>query len=209
MALCYRDRVARCAAGDVIVGAIATEIEPGLARWIEAQPVFFVATAPRADSGHINLSPKGADTLRVIGPRHLVYLDMPGSGAETVAHLRENGRIVLMLCAFSGAPKILRLHGQGRPVFPGDAEFAGLQMRFPVQPAVRCLIVVEVKRVADSCGFAVPLLEKKADRTELAEWVAGSTDERLREYGVRKNQRSIDDLAALTPAESRQVIINR
>src|SRR2546423_14334847 len=128
-------------------------LSPDLAQWWRAQPVFFVATAPAGDGGHVSLSPKGYDTLRVLGPQRVAYLDLTGSGVETIAHLRENGRITLMACAFTGPPRILRLYGKGRAVEPGDEEEWGrLVGLFPEHPRVRSVVLVELERVADSCG---------------------------------------------------------
>ena len=124
-------------------------IDDGLARLISAQRLFFVATAPLDPGGHLNLSPKGLESFRVIDPHTVAYLDLTGSGVETIAHLRENGRIVLMFCTFEGPPKVLRLYGQGEPIEPGDPRFAGLQSRFPEQPGMRAIIVVALDRIAE------------------------------------------------------------
>src|SRR5687767_2323749 len=144
------------------MGKVYAEIDAALQDFIRAQHVFFVATAPLSAAAHINLSPKGLDTLRVLGPRTVVYLDYVGSGAETIAHLRENGRIVVMLCAFQGPPRIVRLHGRGEIVAPGDPRFDELAAGFDAGPehpeARRSVIVVEVSRIADSCGYGVPLM---------------------------------------------------
>ena len=134
-------------------------IDPELQSFIGRQHVFLVGTAPTAVDGHLNLSPKGLDTFRILGTRTVAYLDLTGSGIETVAHLRENGRITIMFCAFEGRPLILRLQGRGRVVEPGDADWDGLFARFAEYPGVRSVIVVEVERVSSSCGFAVPLYE--------------------------------------------------
>src|SRR5262245_27388413 len=131
------------------MGKVHAEIDERLADFIRAQHVFFVATAPSGSAGHINLSPKGLDALRILDPRRVAYLDYPGSGIETVAHLRENGRIVLMLCAFSGSPNILRLHGKGRVLEPGDSDFETLLHQFSPKLAVRSIIVIEVERISD------------------------------------------------------------
>src|SRR5881398_424588 len=135
------------------MGKVYEAIDEKLSAWIRRQPLFFVATAPSGDSGHLNLSPKGPiETLRVLGPRRVAYLDLVGSGAETIAHLRENGRIVIMLCAFAGPPRILRLHGRGRVVEPGDPEFEELAGGFELPatttagPARRSVVVVDVER---------------------------------------------------------------
>src|SRR4051795_12357558 len=137
-------------------------IDDKLRDWLLGQPVFFVGTAPLAGSGHVNVSPKGmAGTFAVLGPRQVGYLDYFGSGIETVAHLRENGRIVIMCCAFAGAPKIVRLHGTGRVIRPGEPAFADLRGQFAKERdhGLRSIVVVELDRIADSCGFSVPLLD--------------------------------------------------
>lgn len=168
-----------------------------LRTFIEAQHVFFVATAPLSADGHVNLSPKGLDTLRVIDERTVAYLDLTGSGAETAAHLRENGRITLMFCAFEGPPNIVRLHGRGRYLIPGVAEFDGLARRFPPRPGARGVVVVDVGRVSDSCGYAVPLMAYESDRDVLDSWTNNRGPEELARYRAEKNATSIDGLPAL------------
>ena len=182
-------------------------IDERLRGWIARQPLYFVGTAPRADDGHVNVSPKGPiGTLQVLDERTLAYLDVVGSGAETIAHLRENGRIVVMLCAFEGPPRIVRLHGRGRVVPAGSEEFAALlaQGGFE-QPAAaearRSLIVVDVTRVSDSCGYGVPLLAYEGVRPHQDAWVAKRLrvggPEALEEYKAEKNSVSIDGLPAV------------
>ncbi len=170
------------------------EIGEVLQAFIKAQPVFFVATAPLDANGHVNLSPKGLDTFRILDAKTVAYLDIFGSGVETIAHLRENGRIILMFCSFQGAPKILRLHGRGRVVEPHEPEFAALQAHFPVYEGTRAIIVVEVTRVSDSCGYGVPLLRFEADRAELPAWCRKRGTEGLKIYRKEKNRQSIDGL---------------
>jgi Pyridoxamine 5'-phosphate oxidase len=160
--------------------------------------VFFVATAPLDPNGHVNLSPKGLDTFRILGAQTVAYLDIFGSGVETVAHLRENGRIVLMFCSFQGPPKILRLHGHGRVVEPHEPEFAGLQAHFPLYEGTRAIIVVELTRISDSCGFGVPLLKYEGDRTQLPAWCRKRGSEGLKVYRSEKNRQSIDGLPGVT-----------
>lgn len=173
-------------------------IDDRLAAWLAAQHVFFVATAPRADDGHLNLSPKGlAGTFAVLGPRTVAYLDLTGSGVETVAHLRENGRIVVMFCAFEGPPRIIRLHGRGEAVLPGDPRFPGLVAAFAGHPGIRSVVVVGVTRVADSCGYGVPRLRHQADRSALDEWAARKGPEGIAAYQAERNAASIDGLPAL------------
>ena len=170
------------------------EITPPLRQFIEAQSMFFVATAPLDANGHVNLSPKGLDTLRILSPKSVAYLDIFGSGVETIAHLRENGRIVLMFCAFQGAPKVLRLHGHGRVVEPHEPGFASLQAHFPVYVGTRAIIEVDVARISDSCGYGVPLLHFESQRRELPAWCQKRGTEGLEIYRQEKNRRSIDGL---------------
>jgi hypothetical protein len=145
-------------------------IDDKLRFWITKQPVFFVGTAPLGGDGHVNVSPKGmAGTFAILGTHRVAYLDYFGSGAETVAHLRENGRIVVMFCAFEGPPKIVRLHGRGRVVPPEHAEFATLREQFGKERTYgqRSIIVIDVDRIADSCGYSVPRMDFVADRNIL------------------------------------------
>ena len=183
------------------------DIDDHLQHWIAAQQMFFVATAPLAADGHVNVSPKGPiDTLRVLDPRTVAYLDMIGSGAETIAHVRENGRIVVMFCAFSGPPRILRLHGQGEVVVAADPRFEDLAERcefeMPAVPEARRAIVrVDVERVADACGYGVPLMTYEGLRPHSGAWAAkklrvGGPDA-LRDYQREKNGQSIDGLPAV------------
>src|SRR6202451_3607255 len=130
------------------MGKTRAALDDAATRFIQEQHVFFVASAPLDANGHVNLSPKGLDTFRILSPTTVAYLDFNGSGVETIAHLKENGRIVLMFCAFQGPPTILRLHGHGRAVEPHEDQFAKLAAHFPPQEAVRSIIVVEVTRVA-------------------------------------------------------------
>jgi hypothetical protein len=172
-------------------------IAPGLAEWWQAQPLFFVATAPRADDGHVNLSPKGHDTLRVLGPNRVAYLDLTGSGVETIAHLRENGRITLMACAFDGNPRISRLYGRGNVHELGTAEFETLAGHFPDLPGRRAIVDVAVDRVTTSCGYAVPLMDYVTDRERLLDWATAKGDDGIEQYWHTKNTASIDGLPGL------------
>src|SRR3954447_3566139 len=169
-------------------------IDAEVRAFIGRQHVYFVGTAPTAVDGHLNLSPKGLDTFRILGPGTVAYLDLTGSGIETVAHLRENGRITIMFCAFEGRPLIVRLQGRGRVVEPGDGDWDGLFARFAEYPGVRSVIVVEVERVSSSCGFAVPLYEYQGERKQLIEYAEKTGPEGLRKYRAQKNRRSIDGL---------------
>ncbi len=180
------------------MGKVHDALDERLVRFIERQHVFFVATAPLAGEGLINLSPKGLDCFRVLGPRSVAWLDLTGSGAETIAHLRENGRIVVMFCAFDGPPNILRLQGRGEVIEPHDAEFETLRGQFPKHPGTRSVIRVSVERVADSCGYAVPLLRFEGERSALLEWTERKSPEELAEYQQTKNTQSLDGLPALS-----------
>jgi hypothetical protein len=185
------------------VGKTYDQLDERLQGWIAAQHLFFVATAPSGPGGHVNLSPKGhADTFTILDERTVAYLDLTGSGAETIAHLRDNGRITLMFCAFSGPPRILRLHGQGRVVVPGDKRWADLAGRFPTRRGARAVVVVEIERIADSCGYAVPLYDDAGQRDLLGQWAAGKDDAALAAYRAQRNSTSIDDLPALPMAAS-------
>ena len=173
------------------------ELNDDLRGFIARQHVFFVATAPLGADGHVNLSPKGLDTFRVLGPTTVAYLDLTGSGVETIAHLRENGRLTVLFCAFEGRPRILRLYGRGRAIEPGDSNWPAVAERFPVMNGRRAVIVLEVDRIADSCGYAVPRYEYVSDRTQLNDWCEKKGPEAIEDYKARKNRTSIDGLPGL------------
>ena len=188
------------------MGKVFEQLEPKLVEWIGRQPLFFVGTAPLDPRGHMNISPKGPiDTLRVLDGRRIAYLDYVGSGAETIAHLNENGRVVVMLCAFAGPPRIVRLHGRGRVHQLGTPEFDALYARFEPgerAPASRSVVVVEIDRIADSCGYGVPLMRFESERPQQLDWI----DRKLRtgptaivEYMKERNSASLDGLPALDP----------
>ena len=179
------------------MGKVFEHIDTALEEFIRAQPMFFVATAPLDPEGHVNLSPKGLDSLRVLGPRALAYLDHVGSGAEIIAHLRENGRIVVMLCAFGGSPRIVRFHGRGDVLEPHDRGFDSLRTLFPPQPAGRAIVRISITRIADSCGYGVPLYEFVGHRSQLPAWAARKGEQGLAVYQQNQNQISIDGLPAL------------
>ena len=189
------------------MGKIYDGIDERWREWIAEQQLFFVGTAPLAADGHVNLSPKGPiGSLRVLDEHTVAYLDVVGSGAETIAHLKENGRIVIMLCAFEGPPKILRLHGRAEAIEPDDPRFDELLERYGFEdPAVpearRTIVQIDVERVADSCGYGVPLMSYEGERPHLERWTGkklrvGGADA-LREYERKKNAESIDGLPAL------------
>ena len=164
--------------------------------FIHNQPLFFVASAPLAGAGHVNLSPKGLDCLRVLSPMQLAYLDMTGSGNETSAHLHENGRITIMFCAFQGRPLILRLYGQGQVVLPNDPRWHEFASHFPTLPGTRQIVIVDMHRVQTSCGFGVPLMELIGQRDTLLRWAESKDDQQLQAYRAENNAMSIDGLVA-------------
>ena len=177
-------------------------IDEGLAQWLVAQPVFFVSTAPIDAEGLVNCSPKGnRDEFAVLGERTVAYLDQTGSGVETIAHVQENGRIVVMFCAFAGPPRIVRLHGVGRVVFTGTTEFVDLAGVFERSAwvGVRSIIVIEVNRIADSCGYGVPLMSFEEHRPTMDQWSARKGPDGIRHYWSEKNTVSIDGLSGILP----------
>jgi hypothetical protein len=176
-----------------------SSLDESLREFIEQQAMFFVATAP-SEGGRINLSPKGyQDTFAVLDDHTVAYLDLFGSGAETIAHLRDNGRITVMFCSFSRNSRILRLFGTGRAVRPDDVEFPGLAAHFGDQHAgTRAVIVIDVQRIADACGYAVPYYELVDERPVLDKAHAKATDAKWA-GAVERNRRSIDGLPALDP----------
>ncbi len=180
------------------MGKVHDRIDGALADWIARQHVFFVATAARSVEGTVNVSPKGSDgTLVITAPDRLAYLDLTGSGVETIAHVRENGRITLMWCAFEGPPRIVRVHGTGRVVTPDDADWDKLVGLFDPRPGQRAVIEITAGRISDSCGYAVPLMDFVAERTRLDEWAAARSDEQLAEYRATRNATSIDGLPGI------------
>jgi hypothetical protein len=180
------------------VGKTDDQLDMRFHGWIAAQHIFFVATAHQRPGGHVNLSPKGhADTFAVLDERIVAYLDLTGSGAETAAHLRDGGRITLMFCAFSGPPRILRLYGQGRIVLPGEQRWDELAAWFPARRRARAVVVVEVERIADSCGYAVPLYDYAGERDLLDQWAGRKDEAAMAAYHAQRNSRSIDGLPAL------------
>ena len=179
------------------MGRVYHDISEEQALWIGEQPMFFVATA--AANAHVNLSPRGLDTFRVLGPNRVAWLDLTGSGVETIAHLRADGRITLMFCAFEGLPKILRLYGKGEVREPGDAGYEELRSRFPDLPGERAIIDVSVSRIADSCGFGVPRMNLLGPRDQLLTSAERKGPEKVAEYQALKNTQSIDGLPGLDP----------
>jgi hypothetical protein len=169
-------------------------VSSDLQAWLGRQKVFFVATAPLSADGHLNCSPKGGDTFRVLGEKQVAYLDLTGSGIETIAHIQENGRIVLMFCAFEGTPRIVRLHGNAHVVYPDHVDYVALLQNFPANPGARAIILVDLTRVSDSCGYSVPLMEFAKPRDTLDQWATKKGPEELAAYRQKKNRVSIDGI---------------
>jgi hypothetical protein len=179
------------------MGTVYDAIDPRLAAWICRQRMFFVGTAPSGSGGHVNVSPKGPiGSLRILDPHTVAYLDVIGSGAETIAHLRENGRIVVMLCSFEGPPRVVRMHGRGEVLPPGAIEFDDA----PPPGTERAVTRVAVDRIADSCGYGVPVMRFEGHRPQYAAWAEAKRrkggEHALEEYAARHNARSIDGLPA-------------
>jgi hypothetical protein len=173
---------------------LLAEITPETEAFIRAQSMFFVASAPLSGDGHVNLSPKGLDTFRILSPRRVAYLDLTGSGNETAAHVAENGRVTFMFCAFAGKPNILRIYGHGSLVFPNSPEWPELIQHFTPHPGVRQMILCDIDRVQNSCGMAVPLMQFESHRDGLIKWAAAKGEQGLKEYQRKKNRQSIDGI---------------
>ena len=169
-----------------------SELQDSHQSFIQAQPLFFTATAPR--EGRINLSPKGMDSFRILSSRQAAYLDLTGSGNETAAHLRESGRFTIMFCSFSADPLILRLYGRGRVIRRQDPGWAGVRGAFPDLPGERQIIVMDIESVQTSCGYAVPLMNPAGERDTLARWAGKKGPTGLLDYWRDKNRISIDGL---------------
>jgi Pyridoxamine 5'-phosphate oxidase len=196
------------------MGKVYPALDERLTKFIARQSVFFVATAPclgpDGSGGHVNVSPKGhRDTFAVLGPHRVAYVDLTGSGAETIAHLRQNGQITIMFCSFDHETKIVRLYGRGTVVAPGSDGWAELAAHFPAEAGLgtdrintRAIIDVQVDRIADSCGYAVPVMELACERDVLTRWAEKKTPEELGAYRAEKNAVSIDGLPALDPARA-------
>jgi Pyridoxamine 5'-phosphate oxidase len=184
------------------MGKIYKSIDEKLRDWLSAQRVFFVATAPLSRQGHVNCSPKDGDSFRIIDERTVAYLDVTGSGVETIAHLKENERIVLMFCAFTDAPKIVRLHGRGEVIEQWNCDFERLRSIFPSRAGIRSIIRVHLTRISDSCGFGVPLYEFREQRTQLKTWAERKGEKALNAYRLEVNSNSIDGLIGLRPPDS-------
>ncbi|MEN3973611.1 pyridoxamine 5'-phosphate oxidase family protein [Emcibacter sp. SYSU 3D8] len=167
-------------------------LDDALKAFIAEQHLFFVASAP--GEGRVNLSPKGMDTFRVIDDTTACYLDLTGSGNETAAHLRDNGRITVMWCSFGGTARIMRIFGKGRVARPGSADFERLIALFPSIPGTRQIVVIDIDEAQTSCGYGVPQYDLNRERPTLVKWAEKKGEDGLRDYRARKNVRSIDGL---------------
>ena len=182
------------------MGKVFDSIDEKIRTWISNQKMFFVATAPLSGDGLINLSPKGLDSFRVLDDHTIAYLDYTGSGVETIAHIKENQRIVIMMCAFEGAPRIFRFHGRGIPLEKGTDEFNELIGNFDETLGARSIIKIDVERISDSCGFTVPIYSFQGDRDTLKKWAEQKGEEGVVEYQKNNNMVSLDGLEGLTPS---------
>lgn len=187
------------------MGRSFESITDAMREFIEEQPMFFVATAP-SEGGRVNVSPKGYDSFRVLDSNRVCYLDLTGSGAETIAHLRDNGRITFMFCAFVGKPNVVRLYGSGRYVRPADSEFEELVAGFPNRSGCRAIVIVDIDRTSTSCGYSVPFMDFVEDRQRLEDSLSAKSNDELDGYRANKNTTSIDGLPAL---EKDLVVVDR
>ncbi len=169
------------------------KLDSELQQWIAQQPLFFVATAPLAANGHVNVSPRGYDSLRILDEHSIAWLDLTGSGNETAAHVQENGRMTVMFCAFQDPPRILRLYGQGEILFPDHQDWALLAPLFPNLPGARQIIRLHIDRIQTSCGYGVPLMTLDGERDRLLQWAERKGEAGLAEYRQRNNTSSIDN----------------
>ncbi|GAA1463627.1 pyridoxamine 5'-phosphate oxidase family protein [Williamsia maris] len=186
------------------MGKVFDSIDSTLRSWIEKQPMWFVATAPLAGDGHVNVSPRGHDSFSVLDEHRVAWVDYTGSGVETIAHLRENGRICIMFTAFDGRPRIVRLHGRGTVSLPGEPAFDEVVARHPSNPSTRAVVIVEVSRISDSCGWGVPVMEMVDERDLIRLHAEKKGVDGMIDYRTQKNARSIDGLPGLDSPAHRE-----
>ncbi|PPG67031.1 pyridoxamine 5'-phosphate oxidase family protein [Rathayibacter rathayi] len=170
------------------------KIDESLTAWIREQPMWFVATAPLAAGGQVNRSPRGHDSFSILGARRVGWVDYTGSGIETIAHLRENGRVCLMFASFGPRPRIVRLHGTGMVHLPGTSAFAEVAAQHPEHPSTRAVVTVELTRISDACGWGVPVMEAVGERDLLLPYVQKKGRDGMAEYRAEHNAVSIDEL---------------
>lgn len=176
------------------MGKQFTALLPEHEQFIARQHIFFVGSAPLSQEGHVNISPKGHDVLRILSPNRAAYLDLTGSGNETSAHILENGRITIMFCAFDGSPNIMKLYGTGNVLLPGSSEWEQLYPLFTPLPGARQLVVIDIEKVLTSCGYAVPFMSYTGERETLQRWAIQKGEDGLKDYVQQKNVVSIDGL---------------
>jgi hypothetical protein len=179
------------------MGKVYDGIDEDLAAWLMRQPLWFVGTAPLSADGRVNVSPRGHDTFSVLNSHRVAWVDYTGSGIETIAHLRENGRICLMFCSYDRRPRIVRLHGRGTVALPGDTAYDEVVALHPEHPSTRAVVVVDVERVSDSCGFGVPVMDVVEERDLLRLGAEKRGPDGLRAYREEKNAVSVDGLPGL------------
>jgi len=179
------------------MGKVFEKIEPQIEQFIQKQKMFFVSTAPLSADGLVNVSPKGWDSFRILDEKTVAYIDLTGSGIETVAHLKENQRITLLFCAFEGAPKLVRLQGKGTVLERGSSEYNNLQHHFPDYTSARAIIKIDLTRISDSCGYTVPLYDYVGERDTMAKWVDHKGENGIKKYWKEKNTSSLDGLPGI------------
>lgn len=179
------------------MGKVFEGIDEALRTWIEAQPMWFVATAPLASDGHLNVSPRGHDSFSVLSAHRVGWVDYAGSGIETIAHLRDNARIVLMWCSYGPRPRIVRIHGRGSVAMPGEPAYDEVVFRHPAHPSTRAVVTVQVERVSDSCGWGVPVMDLVGERSLLRQDAEKRGVEGLATYRAQRNAVSLDGLPGL------------
>jgi hypothetical protein len=177
-----------------MMGKVYSSILPQHEEFIRKQRIFFVGSAPLSADGHVNISPKGHDVLRIFSPNEVAYLDLTGSGNETSAHLIDNGRMTFMFLAFEGPPMILRLYGKGKVVLPDSPEWNDMAKHFDILPGYRQIIHAEIETVKTSCGFSVPFYSYMGERDTLQQWAMNKSEQGLEEYRKEKNTISMDGI---------------
>jgi hypothetical protein len=177
-----------------MMGKVYSSILPQHEEFIKKQKIFFVGSAPLSADGHVNISPKGHDVLRIFSPNEVAYLDLTGSGNETSAHLIDNGRVTFMFLAFEGPPMILRLYGKGKVVLPDSPEWNDMAKHFDILPGYRQIIHAKIETVKTSCGFSVPFYSYMGERDTLQQWAINKSEQGLEEYRKEKNTISMDGI---------------
>ncbi|WP_026695389.1 pyridoxamine 5'-phosphate oxidase family protein [Peribacillus kribbensis] len=178
------------------MGTVFSSIHPSHEEFIKQQKIFFVGSAPLSEDGHVNISPKGHDVLRILSSTEIAYLDLTGSGNETSAHIKDNGRVTFMFTAFEGPPMILRLYGRGQVVLPGTIEWDEMITHFDLLPGARQIIYAKIDIVKTSCGFSIPFYSYSGERDTLLQWADKKSDQELEDYRKKKNSMSMDGIVS-------------